>query len=1251
MDDISYQPAPALQFPVRDAAVPGSGVHSAVTWDVARAGADDGFPALLLAAFAVLLHRYSGQDDLALTRIPAASAADPAARPVLVRSRIDDTTTVADMAAALAAERPALAGSGDVDGGLNAAVAVRSEGDVPPEGADTFDFLLDAVTTADGAHLTFHYAPARFTEAFVTRLAANFETLLQDAAARPRVSVRAVRLLAEEERKYLLHELNDTERPYPWGTGLHTLVEAQAALTPQAPAVEWKGDVLTYAELDARANQIARALRGLGIAPGSRVGVSTTRTQHTVTLLLGIHKAGSAYVPLDPAYPADRLRAIVTTAELSAVVTTGEGTPDWLHGIDALPIRWRTLLDGAAGERADPMPSHVVGPDDVTHLIYTSGSTGVPKGVVISHRNVVALLAWAWDTYSTDDVSRVLFATSLNFDLSVFELWVPLTMGGCVVVVDNVLALTESPGLEPSLVNTVPSALSVLLQRDAVPACTTVLNVAGEPLSKELVNSAFARTDIERLYNLYGPSEDTTYSTWKCFTGPVTGTPTIGVPIHNSAAYLLDAHGQLVPHGAVGELHLAGAGVSRGYSGDPERTAEVFVPSPPGLPAKTLYRTGDLARWTEGGELYFLGRRDHQVKVRGFRIELGEIESVVREAVGPRDVAVLAIGAENAARLVAYVARHGDEIDVGRIQSQLSRSLPQYMQVARIVLDDALPLLPNGKVDRKALTARPVDWTDADVGTLAPDDVDQATVAEVWVRLLGLERIGPDLDFFSIGGHSLLATLLTARLGEAFGVTVKVGEIYEHRTPAAQARLIRSKRVPGAAADTGTEARLREVARTLHDSARGHGVPGAGVAVSIDGEAEFTYYGFDDLEQRTPRTSESRQRITCINKALLAFVALRLVDRGLVGLDEPLTAHLPRAFKRSDGRTVEVTLRQLLSHTSGIDDSYEVWHDTDFAELESYIAGFAEYGQLFEPGEVFAYSACGTSIVAALIEKLLGMPWRKALNELMLVPLGIKEVPETRHESGHYGGAVASGYLWGEQAQAYRPHHPAPQTIADDAAGSFSICLTLGELAKIAQLALNDGVTAEGERLLSAELAEQMRTPQADIPGHHFMHAWGLGWLMFGPSAFGFNSNGSGHHNFIQIFPEQKTFLLLLANSYPVFGLYDDLLRSLTGKGMLHTDRSFDLDLRDCVGRYESSGYRIVVHMGPEYLGYAYAERRPDGSWQELDEGDLVLSGAGGFSSVSERNVLAGSISFIPAPGTRTPAYARIGQRFLVKTG
>ncbi|WP_260618309.1 amino acid adenylation domain-containing protein [Streptomyces sp. WAC07149] len=1258
MGDISADSPQALQLPVRDAGhgAPdgaGSGTHS---W-TGPAPVPDGAAAADLwhAAFAVLVHRYSGQDDIVLARAGGAHGA-----PVAVRSVLAPEQTLPALALELAAAhreavRDSVAGAAaDLGGGLRAGF-LESDGTTPvPEG---FALLLEARPAPDGPLFTLHHDRALFPGTLIARMAANLDTLLADAAARPGTPAAGLALLSPQEHR-LLSGFNDTARPYDRDTPLHALVEAQAARTPDAPAVEWRGGVLTYRALDAGANRLARALASHGITPGSRIGLSLGRTHHAVALLLAVHKAGCAYVPLDPAYPADRLAAIAGTADLAAVVHDGDGAPAWLGDGPVRALPWRELWEKAEAED-ERSPAVTVGPEDTTHLIYTSGSTGLPKGVVISHRNVAALLAWAEETYGDEDLRRVLFSTSLNFDLSVYELWAPLTRGGCVVVVDNVLALTEDEGLRPTLVNTVPSALNVLLQRGAVPASTRVLNVAGEPLSRELVNEAFATTGVERLYNLYGPSEDTTYSTWKCFTGPTGGAPTIGVPVHNTTAHLLDPLGRPVPLGATGELHLGGDGLAAGYINDPERTAASFIPAPAHLgevPGGRLYRTGDLARWTEDGELRFLGRRDNQVKVRGFRIELGELEAALRGVVGLKDVAALAVRTDGDTRLVCYVGLEGDNLTVEAMAAHLRAKLPHYMQPARIVVEERLPRLPNGKVDRGTLAARDVDWgrqpgdgADGD----AFDDPDEAEVAGIWSELLGLSRVSPGVDFFSVGGHSLLATLLAARLSDAAGRPVRVAEIYRHRTLAEQAALLRRTRGEAAAAagaSAGPAERRRAVADTLRESARGHGVPGAGAAVFLDGELELTYHGVTDTVSGAAYGPETRQRVTCVTKPMLAFVALRLVDRGMLGLDEPLDGLLPQAFRRRGGGTVKVTLRHLLSHTSGVDDSYEVWHDTGLPDLDSYIATLPAYGQLFEPGEVFAYSAVGTSIVAALIEKLLGVPWRRAVNELMLAPLGIREVPETLTEGGHYGGTVSAGYVWTERVEGYVRHDPPPQTVADDAAGSFSVCLTLDELARIAMLAVDDGVAPGGERLLSAELAREMRTPQIPVPGHHFMHAWGLGWLMFGPSAFGFNSNGSGHHNFIQIFPGQRSFLLLLANAYPAFGLYEDLLRSLTGEGLIRTGRPFEMELDDCAGLYASDGYRLEVQRGAEHLRYAYSERQPDGAWLCLDEGDLVLSGAGGFSSMSEKNVLAGSISFIPTPGTAVPGFVRIGQRFARKT-
>jgi len=444
----------ALQFPTsftRSAAAETGPVGQEYSWhaDIAPIGvfSDHAVIDVLNAAFQALVHRYTGRDEIVVGR------AENGPRLAAVRSRIDDGSTLIDI---IRNAEPAESDTIQVAfNGVSGAVS----------GAE---LIMDVDVEGDKADFSLRYDRSLFAPEFIARLAANYQTLLADACERPETPVRALRLIAADERRHLLDTLNATDWPYLRDASIHSLVQTQVRRTPDAPAVEFGGATITYRELDERSNALARALLAHGVDPGARVGVSLPRSADLVCLLLAIHKVGCAYVPLDPTYPGDRLKAIADTADMAAVVFDG-AEPAWLAGIGATPLSRASLVDRAASLARDELDIEV-NANAAAHLIYTSGSTGQPKGVVIHHRNVVALLAWAWETYTVEDVTRVLFSTSLNFDLSVFELWCPLTMGGCVVVVDNVLALTEDTDLRPTLVNTVPSALNVLIQRSAVPA-------------------------------------------------------------------------------------------------------------------------------------------------------------------------------------------------------------------------------------------------------------------------------------------------------------------------------------------------------------------------------------------------------------------------------------------------------------------------------------------------------------------------------------------------------------------------------------------------------------------------------------------------------------------------------------------------------------------------------------------------------------------------------------------------------------
>ena len=470
-------------------------------------------------------------------------------------------------------------------------------------------------------------------------------------------------------------------------------------------------------------------------------------------------------------------------------------------------------------------------PGNLAYLIYTSGSTGRPKAVAITHASAGALVRWAAAAFAPEELAGVLAATSIAFDLSVFELFVPLSLGGTVILAENALALPALPARGAvTLVNTVPSAMTELVREGGLPASVRTVNLAGEPLPGSLARQVFA-AGVGRLLNLYGPSEDTTYSTWATVVPGDPGEPAIGRPLPGSCAYVVDAGRELAPLGVPGELWLGGGGLARGYLGRPELTAERFVPDPwSGVPGARLYRTGDLVRWLPAGGLGYLGRLDHQVKIRGFRIELGEIETVLAAHPGVAQAAVLAHGEGQGGRrlvaLVAYVAaRPGRELTGAELRTFLGARLPEYMLPAVVLLDE-LPLSPNGKVDRRALAALP-----ASAARLPEGEAEgrrspvESTIAAVWAELLGagtagaagaVPTFGLGDNFFDLGGHSLLATQVVSRLRETLGVDLPVRAVFEAPTIAALAtRIAAAQTLAEASGEAGEPGEPAAIPRRL----------------------------------------------------------------------------------------------------------------------------------------------------------------------------------------------------------------------------------------------------------------------------------------------------------------------------------------------------------------------------------------------------------------------------------------------------
>ncbi|MGH8772610.1 MAG: amino acid adenylation domain-containing protein, partial [Burkholderiales bacterium] len=508
---------------------------------------------------------------------------------------------------------------------------------------------------------------------------------------------------------------------------------------------------LSYRALNARANQLAHSLQGLGVGPEGRVGVCMERWLDLVVGLLGILKAGGAYVPLDPTYPPERLAFMLEDAQVAVLLTQAhlEATlPRTRAQVLCLDREWERI---GRASRANPLSG--VQPDNLAYIIYTSGSTGIPKGVAIEHHSPVALLEWSRKVFTPEERVGVLASTSICFDLSVFELFVPLSWGGKVILAENALQLPALPmGQEVTLVNTVPSAMAELVRSEGVPISVRVVNLAGEPLQNTLVQQIYRQETIQRVFNLYGPSEDTTYSTFALMSKGREETPSIGRPITNTQAYLLDHQLRPVPIGVPGELYIGGAGLARGYLQRPELTPERFIPHPfSEIPGARLYKTGDLARYRPDGNIEFLGRLDHQVKVRGFRIELGEIEAVLGGHPGVQEACVVVREDHpGEKRLVAYVVAQEGGVEPEGLRGYLRTKLPEHMVPAAFVRLPVLPLTPNGKVDRKALPAP--EGRGVAEGYVPPCMPTEELLAGIWAEVLRQERVGRHDNFFALGG-------------------------------------------------------------------------------------------------------------------------------------------------------------------------------------------------------------------------------------------------------------------------------------------------------------------------------------------------------------------------------------------------------------------------------------------------------------------------------------------------------------------
>jgi len=771
----------------------------------------------MLAGFYALLHRYTGQDDILLGSLTASRKGVGVERllgyfvnPVVLRAHFNSDPTFRELLSRVRQTVLDALAHDDVpfeylvetlhpqrDSSRNPLfqIMLSLEPPMPPlngwsmtqfdvgSGASKFDLYLDLDDREEGIIGPVTYNPDLFDEATIGRMVEHWQRLLEGAVADPTCRISQLPLLTAPEQQQLLVEWNRTTTAQA-PVCLPALFEAQSERTPEAVAVEDEVAQLSYGQLNQRANQLAHYLRGVGVGPEKLVGICTQRSQHMMVALLGVLKAGAAYVPLDPSYPKERLAFMLEDSGIEVLITEQSllaELPTNQSHILCLD-RDETLL---AQHSAENLPAQAQA-ENLAYVIYTSGSTGRPKGVQIPHGALVNLLLSMQQEPGLGSADRLLAVTTLSFDIAALELFLPLITGARLVLASaetvrdgaRLSSRLQQAGI--TVMQATPATWRLLLETGWQGNPHLRVWCGGEALARELAEQLLPRCGA--LWNMYGPTETTIWSAVgriESGSGPVR----IGHPVANTEFYVLDANLQLQPVGVAGELHIGGQGLARGYLHQAELTQQKFIAHPfSSRPGSRLYKTGDLVRRLGDGTLEFLGRIDDQVKVRGFRIELGEIETALAEHAAVKAAVVEArVDGSKEKQLVAYVIAQGT-VSAEDLRTALRQRLPDYMLPSQFVFLQSLPLTPNGKVNRRALPSPEPGLAVLPGKQIAPRDAREKKLAEIWEAVLGVSPIGIQQNFFDLGGHSLLAAKLIATIERTTGERLSLADVFRAPT-------------------------------------------------------------------------------------------------------------------------------------------------------------------------------------------------------------------------------------------------------------------------------------------------------------------------------------------------------------------------------------------------------------------------------------------------------------------------------------